>query len=336
MAELASARIIARFRVGERQAGLRLDHFLKAQIPKLSRVRIQDAIRSRIELPGRGRPKPALVMHAGDLVLVRELVLDEPPFPAELTPVILHLDNDLVAVDKPAGLAVHATRRTVKNQLIRWLRDRYGESVALAHRLDRETSGIVLSTRSSDAARALARDFATGAVHKEYLAIVMGTTRLSFEVDAAVGQARRSAVHIKQEAGVEGGLPARTRFRTECTLDGGAMSLVRAFPETGRRHQIRVHLALAGHPVVGDKLYARGERHFLNFMTGGMNARMLEELGAARHLLHAARIEISNPRTGEIANCAPPRGRMYEGMNYKLMRDCVEDFQRQGWERAPE
>jgi 23S rRNA pseudouridine1911/1915/1917 synthase len=299
--------IIATYRVSDRQAGQRLDCFLKERIPRLSRESVKEAIRSRVEIAGK-RARPALLVRAGDEVHVRELHIEEPPFPVALTPRVIHEDPWLIAVDKPAGLAVHATRSAVKNQLIRWLRERYGETTALAHRIDRETSGIVLSTRSADAARPLARDFAGGAVHKEYLAVVLGVPPERFETDLPVGADPRSAVHIKQAAGVQGGAPSRTRFVRERVSADGSVALVRAFPETGRRHQIRVHLAACGFPVAGDKLYARGERHFLNFRERGLDARMIVTLGASRHLLHAAVLEVRHPATGDRLRLesAPP------------------------------
>lgn len=298
--------MLAAFAVGEKQAGQRLDLFLKGRIPRLSRARIQEAIGCRVRVRGRAAIKASLILRPGDVVEVCEAAVVEPPFPAALEPAVIHADDTLVAVDKPAGLPVHSTRKVVKNQLVRWLRDRYGTSLALAHRIDRETSGIVVATRSPAAARALGRDFARGAVRKEYLAVVHGTTPERFEVDLAIGPDPASAVHIKQAAGVAGGAPSRTRFQRETVAASGAFSLVRAFPETGRRHQIRVHLAAAGHPVVGDKLYAAGERHFLNFITRGPTDRMLAALLHPRHLLHAAVLVLDHPGTGAVLRLAAP------------------------------
>jgi 23S rRNA-/tRNA-specific pseudouridylate synthase len=119
-----------------------------------------------------------------------------------------------------------------------------------------------------------------------------------------VGRDRSSAVHIKQAPDREHGQPALTRFERLCVL--GQTSLVRALPETGRRHQIRVHLMAAGHPIVGDKLYAAGERHFLNFIVRGASALMLKELGAARHMLHAARVVLAHPSSGSSLTLEAP------------------------------
>ena len=238
--------------------------------------------------------------------MIRHEVREEPPLPPELEPTVIHLDDALVAVAKPAGLSVHANRRTIHRHLIGWLRERIGPEVALAHRIDRETSGVVLSTRSTDAARALARDFARGRVHKEYLAVVVGVPDEDVTVDSPIGHDAGSHIHVKQAANGEGGVPARTRFRRERILAGGGHSLVRAFPETGRRHQIRVHLAAIGHPIVGDKLYAHGDAFFLNYINRGMDDAMRDRLGAERHLLHAAVLELCHPSLGTALRLEAP------------------------------
>ena len=312
---MEETRLLAAFAVTEKQEGMRLDHFLKQRIPKMSRASIQEVIRTRVDLDRSAAPKPALRVHLGDVVRVHGANVVEPDFPPELVPRILHIDDDLIAVDKPAGLSVHANRRSVRNQLVCWMRERHGEGTALAHRIDRETSGVVLLTRNSAAARSLGADFANGRVHKEYLAVVLGVPPERFAVDLPIGPDLRSAVHIKQAAGVTGGQPSRTRFVRERVSPDGLFALVRAFPETGRRHQIRVHLAAQGFPVAGDKLYARGERHFLNFTVRGLNPAMLEILGAARQLLHAAVLEVRHPGTGGVLRIeAPPPPDLIERM----------------------
>jgi 23S rRNA pseudouridine1911/1915/1917 synthase len=302
----------ARFVVSERDRGARLDRFLKDRIPKLTRRRIQEAIGTRVLVTGspgvtvpgseRRRARPALHLNPGDVVVVLWPPREPPPLDLALS--VLYEDADLVVVDKPAGLPVHATRSVLGRHVIGWLRATRGSSLALAHRLDRETSGILIAVRSAAAARVLAREFASGAVHKEYLALVFGTPPERFTIDLPVGRDLRSAVYIKQAADRELGQPARTRFERLCAL--GALSLVRALPETGRRHQIRVHLQAAGHPIVGDKLYAAGERHFLNFIVRGASAPMTRELGAARHMLHAARVVLAHPSSGSSLTLESP------------------------------
>lgn len=305
MAETAERRV--EYQVSPGQAGQRLDLFLKDRIPKMSRSHIQEAIRSRVEVAGRTTsPKPSLQLCSGDRVLVRHEVREEPPLPPELEPTVIHLDDTLVAVAKPAGLAVHANRRTIHRHLVGWLREHIGPEVALAHRIDRETSGVVLSTRDTDAARALARDFAAGRVHKEYLAVVLGVPDEEVTVDAPIGHDSKSHIHVKQIADGEGSVPACTRFRRERILAGGTHALVRAFPKTGRRHQIRVHLAAIGHPVVGDKLYAHGDGFFLSYVNRGIDAAMLARLGADRHLLHAAVLEVRHPSRGTTLRLEAP------------------------------
>ena len=238
--------------------------------------------------------------------MLKLLVLQAPaetgPFGFE--PAVVFEDSDLVIVSKPPGVPVHATRRVVSHHLIGWLRATRGSGVALAHRLDRETSGLVVSTKNSQAARHLGSAFARGSISKEYLAVVFGVPPQSFVVDAPVGPDTRSAVHIKQAVRSRGGQPATTRFQRLQRFAGHALVLAR--PVTGRRHQIRVHLAHAGYPIVGDKLYAAGERHFLNFLSRGLSDAMVACLGAERQLLHAARLRFAHPRTNGPVDVSVP------------------------------
>lgn len=298
---------------------MRLDHFLKERIPKLTRERIQEAIATRVRVePGPRRVRPALTLQPGDLVLVTRPTCPDALFDFEAP--ILYEDDDLLAVAKPPGVPVHATAAVIKNHLIAWLRVGRGSEVALAHRLDQETSGVVVATKTKHAARVLGRAFAAGAVSKEYLAIVFGRPEREFSIDLAVGRDPLSAIYIKQGAGVAGGQAASTRFTLEQDL--GAYALVRARPLTGRRHQIRVHLAAAGHPVVGDKLYARGERHFLNFIARGTSVAMSEALGADRQLLHAARLSLRHPVSEVLLTLEAP---LPDDMRDFIARNQTED-----------
>ncbi|MGH9870668.1 MAG: RluA family pseudouridine synthase [Candidatus Polarisedimenticolia bacterium] len=286
--------------VGDRDPWVRLDLFLKERIPKLSRERIQAAIRDRVEAPGHGRARPATRLRPGDTVIIRreEPVHEDEP---DVSLPLLHLDEHLVVVDKPAGILSHPSRRVARACVTHILARQVEGPLHLVHRLDRETTGVMAVARSAQAARVLSSQMArerAGAV-KVYLAVVFGEMRAAPDViELPLGRASRSAVYVKR--GVDpGGRPARTEL--EALAHGGGVSLVRLRLLTGRRHQIRVHLAALGHPVVGDKLYGPAESHYLRAIAGVFDDRMRRELLTERQLLHAARLELTHPATGERA-----------------------------------
>lgn len=275
----------------------------------MSRARIQEAIRTRVEIAGR-IVRPATELSEGDEVIV---TWPAPAAPSGAVPpiAVLHEDPDLLVVDKPAGLLAHATASSKGFTLLGALEAVGRTGLGLVHRLDRETSGVLVLGRTPEAARALSKAFAAGRARKTYLAVVFG--RLGRDeglIDLPLGAARGSAIHIKQGVDRESGRPARTRFRVRERLDGFTFLELR--PETGRRHQIRVHLREAGHPVVGDKLYGPREAHHLRFLAGGLDERMRRELLADRQLLHAWRLEIPHPRGGICAFEAPVPADMLE------------------------
>ena len=292
--------------VGQNAGVIRLDHFLKERIPKMSRSSIQKAIWTRVEIAG-GRPaKPSSLLRPGDVVRVMPV-----PDPIEDEPAIhvpvLHEDEDLIVIDKPAGLLVHPSNRVKKGSVTYLLGRQTRGVIHLVHRLDRETSGVMVIARSPGAARSLSAQMAREipGASKEYLAVVFGEMVLaSGEVDLPIGKAVGSAVYVKRGVNHEEGRPSRTSF--EVVARGGGFSLVRAWLQTGRRHQIRVHLAAIGHAVVGDKLYGPTESHYLRFIRSGFDERMHRELLSERQLLHAGRLSFVHPRTGERLRFAAP------------------------------
>ena len=301
--------------VGDQAGVIRLDVFLKERIPKLSRSRIQDAIGTRVEVPGRGRVKPSTLLRPGETVVVLPVpppVEDEP----ECLVPILHLDDDMLVIDKPAGLLVHPSSHVRKGSVTYLLSQKIDGPIHLVHRLDRETSGLMVIARSSESARALSAQMAreVEGAEKVYLACVfgeMGVTR--GVIDLPIGSAVKSAVYVKRGVNPARGRPSRTHF--EVAARAGGFSLVKVGLTTGRRHQIRVHLAAAGHAVVGDKLYGPAESHYLRFIRGGFDERMKRELLADRQLLHAVELGVRHPRTGAPMRFAsPPPADMREFM----------------------
>jgi len=297
--------IVTVFSVRPEQSGHRLDRWLTLELPRLSRSRAQRIVEDWA-FDARGRQlRPSHRVRAGETVVLFRPRWEEPPVPREVS--LLHVDAHLVAVDKPAGLPVHPTARFHRNTLPAVLAERFpGERVVLAHRLDRETSGVLLAARTPEAERALKLAFAERRVHKTYLAVVHGEVRDErFTIDAPMAL-EGGEVNVKMcvRAESKGGVPARTRVEVIERLQG--FTLVAAHPETGRQHQIRVHLAHVGFPLVGDKLYAHGDEVFLRCLDAPPDAETARRLVLPRHALHAHALTIEHPATGEALHVTAP------------------------------
>jgi 23S rRNA pseudouridine1911/1915/1917 synthase len=289
------------FLVGGREGGKRLDQFLHERIPGLSRTRIQQAIRERVTLSWGVRARPSTPVRPGGEVRIGYTPLPETLLDLQLP--ILDRGAGWLAVDKPPGIPVHPVNKVRENSLIRMLRRQEGrEGLRLAHRLDSETSGVLLVAEDPPASRFLSQAFVRGEVHKEYLALVAG--RVEGEggrIDLPIGDARDSRIYLKLEGGH--GKPALTEWRVEQRF--ADRTLLRLYPRTGRRHQLRVHLAAAGHPVLGDILYGRPEQDYLAMVRGEGDARRREP-GPRRQLLHCALMRFPDPEGGDSREVRSP------------------------------
>jgi 23S rRNA pseudouridine1911/1915/1917 synthase len=309
-----------RITVGAAHAGLRADVFLALQHPLLSRTRIRQKIQTGESLLNGRRFASSARLREGDVITMawRGSPEDSPAPPAAapappLQASVLFEDEVLLAMDKPAGMTCHPTGPLQAGTLIQAARAAYRDRTAaglargdpsfypsLVNRLDRFTSGIVLVAKDQDTLRVMHRMAAAGEIAKQYIAVVEG--RLEKDegtLDAPLGPDPAGRVGIKM-AVVPDGRPSVTRFIVARRLPGH--TILRAFPLTGRPHQIRVHLAWAGHPVWGDLLY-RDEALFLRYWESG---RVLGPDMPPRHLLHAARVSFRHPRTGETIMVVSP------------------------------
>jgi len=287
--------IILQFPVAPEFAGMRLDLFIQTRIPRLSRTRAQSIVKAcAYRYDGRRRRASDLVQAGETVVLVR------PPFEepsAERDLPILYEDEAMLALDKPAGLPVHPSASYHRNTVSFILREKYGpDCPRIAHRLDRETSGLLLCARDLEHERKLKYCFENRHMHKTYLAIVRGELASDTGViDMPIARAAEG-LHILMEPRPDG-LPAVTEYHVKAR--GNGYSLLSLSPHTGRQHQLRVHLSALGHPIMGDKLYGP-ERvaPFLEYIETGLTPALIERLGHDRHALHAHRLEFTHPNTG--------------------------------------
>jgi 23S rRNA pseudouridine1911/1915/1917 synthase len=287
-------------RVTSEETGRRLDHLLVAHHPDRSRSQLQRLIREGLVLAAGARVKAGYAVEEGDLLEMRLPA----PVPSRVEPedlplaVVLEKDGFLV-VDKPAGMVVHPSAGHRRGTLVAALLHRYGrlslgggaDRPGIVHRLDRNTSGLIVVARDERTHRALADQFRQRSVSKFYQALVWGRPREdSGTVERPVGRdpARRTRMAV-------GGLrarSARTNWRVRETMPGFAFLDVDL--HTGRTHQIRVHLSSIGYPVVGDETY--GGRRWRG-VTDPLRRKALRSFD--RLALHAARLEFEDPSTGD-------------------------------------
>ena len=290
--------VVLTFNVPPEYAGLRLDRFLQQRMPRLTRTRAQVIIRACAFRADGTRRRPSDIMRAHDVVfLVRER-FDEPKTPQTFGTV--YEDDAMLVVDKPAGLPMHPTATYHKNTLSYLLGQRYAGAdfvPRIAHRLDRETSGLVLCGKTPAVERKLKRAFELHAIRKTYLAIVRGQLAEDDGEIALPLAPVREGLHVLMEVREEGGLAAVTRYRVIARAEGH--TLVALSPSTGRQHQLRVHLSAVGHAIVGDKLYGpEREAPFLEYIETGLTPALELRLGSARQALHAYALSFTHPATG--------------------------------------
>jgi len=285
--------ITAHFSIEPAQAGARIDQFLAAQIPALSRSRLQGLLRDGHATLNGALTRPSAKLRVGDTIALAE----PPPIASETAAQdialdVLFEDDDLIVLNKAAGMVVHPAAGnwdgTIVNALLHHCTALSGiggtQRPGIVHRLDKDTSGCLVAAKGDVAHQALARQFAGREVTKIYLALAAGDFKKSSgEIDAPI--ARHPVQRKKMTVVKEGGRAARTDYRVLGPCAGG--TLVECTLHTGRTHQIRVHLKHFGHPLLGDEVY--GKRGSF-----------------PRQMLHAWRLGFAHPRTGERMNFRAP------------------------------
>ena len=274
-------------------AGLRLDHALVKMFPQYSRNRLQAWLKlGLVRVDGAQADRSTKTMGGEKVELAPPPETDAASPPAQRMPLaIVHEDRDLIVVNKPAGLIVHPGAgnpdRTLMNALLAHAPAlRQVPRAGIVHRLDKDTSGLMVVAKNLTAQANLAAQLADRSVKRTYLALVHGAPPAHGAIDAPVGRDTRARTRMT----VTGrGKEARTRYRVLERL--GRFALVECRLETGRTHQIRVHLQHIRHPVVGDPVYRQGAGQAPSF---------------ARQALHAAELELIHPRSGKAKSWSAP------------------------------
>jgi len=306
------------FQPAEHEVGERLDKVLTERLSEsyqLSRVRVQQLIKEGFVTVNTKTGKPAYRLDNADHIAVElaEAIIAPPDANAEVIPEalplnILYEDDSMAAIDKPAGMVVHpavghTSGTLVKSILARWPQVSVvgGEGRAgIVHRLDKDTSGVILIAKTEAARLALMGQFAARTVQKRYVALIEGwTDTLTGEINAAIGRdpAKRKQMAVMPKN--RGGREAVSIFHTLQRYEN--YSLIEVFPKTGRTHQIRVHMAFIGHPIVGDRIYGRRR----------------VSLPIDRHFLHAEALTLTAPESGQVTTVHAP---LPDGLNRILER----------------
>ena len=279
--------------VAEADAGERLDKLIAAHISALSRARVQGLMREgQVRLGGAVVSEPGRRVKAGDAIEIA-IPPAEPAEPAaeDIPLTIVYEDDEVIVIDKPAGLTVHPAPGHPTGTLVNALIAHCGASLSgiggvrrpgIVHRLDKDTSGLMVVAKTLEAQTDLVRQLQARSVSRVYLAIAEGRIEKSGSVDAPIG---RHPTHRTRMAIVERGRPARTHYRP--LQSGSGWTLVECTLETGRTHQIRVHLQHIGHPLVGDPVYGKRTSIILRSATA-----------FNRQALHATTLSLEHPASG--------------------------------------
>jgi len=302
-------------------SGERLDQFLASKLSDVSRARVQQLISQQKVLVDGIVPKASLRLRGGEQVEILGAVERQPlrAIPEEIKLDIVYEDDDLAIVNKPAGMMVHAGAGATddarnRGTLVNALLHHFGTLSAvggelrpgIVHRLDRATSGLMVVAKNDEAHRRLAKQFSAREVHKTYIALVHGWPKQDRgTIQSAIS--RHTQRRTRMTTRGYGGRDAVTHYVVQRKIDApyGKFALVELKIETGRTHQIRVHMSSLGHPVVGDALYgAPGELRSQS--NKRRSAGMPATLPLNRNFLHSAVLELAHPRTKELLKFSRP------------------------------
>jgi 23S rRNA pseudouridine1911/1915/1917 synthase len=336
--------------VEKSDAGERLDRYLAARLRELSRTRIQELIEAGLVLVDGKPSKGAHRLRAGEKIAVDAQA--RPPMRAEAEDIpldILYEDDDVIVVNKAAGMTVHAGAGNPRGTLVNALLGR-GQTLSrggdalrpgIVHRLDKETSGVILVAKNDFAHAKTAETFRKRLVKKTYIAMVEGILnekqgRIEFAIGRDLHRRTRMAAFepkpgsaLQKTLQLSGAREARTDWQTLAEVDG--TTLVEVQLHTGRTHQIRVHFSAIGHPVVGDTLYGAAAQICIdteNVCGASKNRETVAMPALGRNFLHAARLGFTQPRTGAWVEVRAPLPRELREFVTRLSEAAGEDSSR--------
>jgi 23S rRNA pseudouridine1911/1915/1917 synthase len=291
------------FRIAAENAGKRLDLYLSTKFR-----RSRTSLRQRLEGCVFGDDGRALRwghrLRDGEVVRVQSEVRPEPVVSVSYH--ILYADPWLVVIDKGPGAPVHPVRGFRTRTILTRLREELADpTLQLGHRLDRETSGVLVFGRGVEILNSLMKQFAGHQVEKRYIAVVRGVPAFNrCRVEAPLALDRGFPIVCRMKVDPANGQKAITEFEVLARYTDRA--LVAAYPHTGRQHQIRLHLAHLGYPVLGDKLYQEDGRPYLAMIKDQLTTADFTRLGHKRQALHAERLTLTHPHTGEALTFVAP------------------------------
>lgn len=268
------------FTIGKNETGTRLDKFLKDKFPDMSRGSLQKFIQSGfISVNGKPTPKTSYLLKTDDKIIVLEFpqspeLSNQPDASISLN--IVYENNDIIVIDKPAGLVVHPSDSTPKGTLVNALMAKYPEiknvgedplRPGIVHRLDKDTSGLIVAAKNNPAFQFLKNQFQNRDAAKKYIALVSGKIKEQRGIiSASIGRFKTKQIIVdsaKKGQEIKKSRPAITEYEVIKYINN--YTLVSAMPKTGRMHQLRVHFAYIGHPIIGDQKYGhKKERGLLN------------------------------------------------------------------------
>ncbi len=312
------------FHATDDDAGVRLDLFLVAHIPDISRSRVQQLIDSSLVQVNGKAERASLKLRGGEEISILGPAQLPPlrAIPEEIPLDIVYEDDDLAVINKPAGMMVHAgagstederNRGTLVNALLHRFASLSGVGgemrPGIVHRLDKATSGLIVVAKNDSAHRKLGEQFAGREVKKKYIALVHGWPKEpKGMIQSAISRDRVRRVRMTTK--LSGGRTALTDYRVRRKLDTpwGKFALVDLNIHTGRTHQIRVHMSSLGHPVVGDTLYGAAREIRLSDPSRKQSGKgaPVPTISLGRNFLHAAHLELTHPRTGERLTFSRP------------------------------
>ena len=295
------------FRATADGAGKRLDRYLVSQLPEASRARVQQLVeQGKVLIDGKPAKSSLRLRGNEQIAILGEIQAAPMRAMAEDIPLdVVYEDGDLAIVNKPAGMMVHAGAGATDDErnrgtLVNALLHRFGRLSAaggelrpgIVHRLDKATSGLIVVAKNDESHRKLAAQFAARRVKKTYIALVHGWMRQdrgTISSSISRDRVRRTRMTTRRSGGRE----AITHYEVQNRIDlpYGKFSLLELRIDTGRTHQIRVHLASMGHPVVGDTLYGAPRE---------VRGKNISAISLSRNFLHAAKLELQHPRTGQV------------------------------------